>query len=321
MDQLIAYAQETGSQSTGPSAVWYIIAAVGLYKMFEKAGEPGWAGFIPFYNKYKLCEKVMNDPWYWVRLIVVCVPFVGWIAAIYFAYQISKATAQAYGKPESWAWGYLLLPPVIFFTASMFPALRSRGAGQGEEEDAAYLNLLPQVEEKDQLSFLDDYFSARQPEVLKKFIALNRDVSIIADYSSGSNASTMLCMDKQAIFFRKYAFDRDGEKLAEQLQWLRAHETKLPLCEIIGSNSTREYCCYDMRYYSEAVGMFQYVHSHPIEAARSILLSVLDTVEAGLYHGAVLAGEGVVEQYIARKVTANLELLSASRELHELLRS
>lgn len=213
---------------------------------------------------------------------------------------------------------YLLLPPVIFFTVSMLPSLRMRSEGQTGEE--AYLNLLPQVEEKDQLSFLDDYFRARQPEILKKFIALNRDVSIIADYSSGSNASTMLCMDKQAIFFRKYAFDRDGEKLAEQLAWLRAHEDRLPLCEIIGSETTREYCCYDMRYHSEAVGMFQFVHSHPIDTARGILLSVLDAVEVGLYRDSRPADEGVVEQYIARKVDANLELLRNYRELHELLR-
>ena len=114
MDSLLTYVQENGAQSSGMSTIWWIIGAIGLWKMFEKAGEPGWAGIIPFYRQYKLCEKVMNDPWYWVRLIVVCVPFVGWIAAIYFAYQISKATAQAYGKPESWAWGYLLLPPVFW---------------------------------------------------------------------------------------------------------------------------------------------------------------------------------------------------------------
>ncbi len=114
MDQLIAYAQETGSQSTGPSAVWYIIAAVGLYKMFEKAGEPGWAGFIPFYNKYKLCEKVMGNPWYWLRDFAVIIPVIGWVIFLYVEYQIGKATAKAYGQSETWAWGYLFLSPIFY---------------------------------------------------------------------------------------------------------------------------------------------------------------------------------------------------------------
>lgn len=114
MDQLIAYAQETGQQSSGPSLVWYIIMAIGLFKMFEKAGQPGYAGFIPFYNQYVLCDVVMGNPWYWLRKFVVVVPVIGWIAYLYFDFQIGKATAKAYGQSENWAWGYLFLGPVFY---------------------------------------------------------------------------------------------------------------------------------------------------------------------------------------------------------------
>ncbi len=114
MEQLLTYAQETGQESSGPSLVWYIIMAIGLWKMFEKAGIEGWAGFIPFYNQYKLCEAVMNDPWYWVRKFAVIIPVIGWIMYLYFDFQIGKATAKAYGQSENWAWGYLFLGPVFY---------------------------------------------------------------------------------------------------------------------------------------------------------------------------------------------------------------
>lgn len=114
MDQLFAAAQESGSSGSGFSTIWYIIGAVGLWKMFEKAGVEGWAGLIPFYREYKLCEKVMGDPWYWLRELWVIVPVIGWIMALYYKYQISKATAKAYGKPEGWAWGYLFLDPIFY---------------------------------------------------------------------------------------------------------------------------------------------------------------------------------------------------------------
>ena len=214
---------------------------------------------------------------------------------------------------------YMLLPPLVFFIATVFPSLRSRDAVD-RTDSGQYLKILPQIEEKDQLSFLDDYFSARQPETLKKFIALNRDISIIADCSSGSNASTILCMDKQTVFYRKYAFGRDGEKLAEQLQWLRLHEGCVPICEIIGSETNAEYCSYDMRYHSEAVGLFQFVHSHPLAAAQQVLLCVLDAVESGLYRDCTQVDSAVLDRYIAVKAEENLEILLASRELHELLR-
>ena len=114
MDSLLAYAQQNSTASSGTSGIWYIIMAVGLWKMFEKAGEPGWIGFVPFYNQYKLCEKVMNNPWYWLRLFVIIIPIVGWIGFFYFAYQMGKATAKAYGQPDGWAWGYTFLGPVFY---------------------------------------------------------------------------------------------------------------------------------------------------------------------------------------------------------------
>ena len=114
MEQFLAYASENSGTTTGGSGIWYILMAIGLWKMMEKAGEPGWVGIVPIYNQYKLCEKVMNNPWYWVRLLVVIVPIVGWVLYFYFAYQMGKATAAAYGQPESWAWGYTFLAPIFY---------------------------------------------------------------------------------------------------------------------------------------------------------------------------------------------------------------
>lgn len=102
------------SESSGIVNIWSIATAIGLWGMMVKAGEPGWVGIIPFYNMYKLCEKVMGNPWYWLRLLVAFVPIVGWIAALYFDFQIAKATAAAYGKPSEWAWGYFLLSPIFY---------------------------------------------------------------------------------------------------------------------------------------------------------------------------------------------------------------
>lgn len=114
MEHLFTIVQENGSADTGMSTIWFIIGAVGLWKMFEKAGVEGWAGIIPVYRDYKLCEKVMDRPWYFIRELWILVPFIGWILAIYYKYQICKATARAYGKPDGWAWGYLFLDAVFF---------------------------------------------------------------------------------------------------------------------------------------------------------------------------------------------------------------
>ena len=115
MDQLLSYAQEnTGSGSSTFSGILSIAAVVGLWMMFQKMNEPGWKAIIPFYNQYILCEKTMRNPWYWVRLFIVIIPVIGWIAYFYFKYQIGKAVAKSFGQAESWAWGYTFLEPVFY---------------------------------------------------------------------------------------------------------------------------------------------------------------------------------------------------------------
>ena len=105
------------SQNGGTSTfefLWWIASVAGMWKMFEKAGEPGWPALIPFYNYYKLCEICMGNPWYWLRMFVVIIPFFGWIGYIYFSYVMYKAVARSYGKPDTYAWGLLFLTPVFY---------------------------------------------------------------------------------------------------------------------------------------------------------------------------------------------------------------
>ena len=115
MDNILGFMQETASEGGGTlSTLMYIASAAGLWKMFEKAGLPGWYALIPFYNIYKLCEITIGNGWYFLRLLWACIPFVGWIVALYYAFKIGEATAKSYGQDQGWAWGYLLISPVFY---------------------------------------------------------------------------------------------------------------------------------------------------------------------------------------------------------------
>jgi len=137
MDSILAYAQDQSTGSTSIELIFQIASIVGLWKMFEKAGEPGWTGIIPIYNLYKLCEVTMGYGWYILRLLVFFIPVVGWIAGFYFMFQIGKATAKAYGQPEGYAWGYLFLSP-IFYCLTGFGEYSYYGPyGQGDNRSAS----------------------------------------------------------------------------------------------------------------------------------------------------------------------------------------
>lgn len=59
----------------------------GMWKTFEKAGEPGWGAIIPVYNLY-LMFKIGDKPWYW--LLGLMVPFVNLYVLLKSQYDAAK---------------------------------------------------------------------------------------------------------------------------------------------------------------------------------------------------------------------------------------
>ena len=132
MDSILTYIQEDSTQTSSFSLIFEIASIVGMWKMFEKADEPGWAAIIPFYNVYKLCEITMRNGWYWLRLLLFLIPIIGWIPGFYFLFQMCKATAKSYGQPDSWAWGYLFLSPVFYCITGFGSAAYYGPFGEGD---------------------------------------------------------------------------------------------------------------------------------------------------------------------------------------------
>lgn len=218
---------------------------------------------------------------------------------------------------------WYLVPLAVMWLATLLPE-RVRGAVNQATAAApageSYRNLLPQADPQDRAAFLSQYFGLQNKAWVDRFLQMNRDITILQDYSAGSNATTMLCMDKTRTFYRKYAFGADGEKLAEQLHWLRAQQDKLPLCEILRTGESDGCCWYDMTYDPQAVGMFRYLHSHPVEKSAAVLHQVLDALEEKLYRPTAVPNDPAkIEQYIAKKVDGNLQKLHDARILHDLM--
>lgn len=85
-----------------------IIAALlaGMWKMFEKAGHPGWGALIPIYNTY-LLVKTADRPGWW--LLLYFIPFVNLIIQLVVYFEIAKE----FGQGDGFAIGTAILP-VIF---------------------------------------------------------------------------------------------------------------------------------------------------------------------------------------------------------------
>jgi len=83
----------------------FVIAA--MWRVFEKAGQPGWACIIPFYNLY-IMLKIGGKPAWW--LILFLIPVVNLVFYIWTYNMISKS----FGKDEGFTAGLVLLGVVFW---------------------------------------------------------------------------------------------------------------------------------------------------------------------------------------------------------------
>ena len=47
----------------------FLVTLFGLWRVFEKAGKPGWKVLIPFYNVVIILE-IVGKPWWWIFLMI-----------------------------------------------------------------------------------------------------------------------------------------------------------------------------------------------------------------------------------------------------------
>lgn len=69
-----------------------VVSIIGLWKMFEKAGQPGWAAIIPIYNLYVLV-KISGRPEWW--LLLYFIPFVNIVVSLLIALDVGKRFGQS----------------------------------------------------------------------------------------------------------------------------------------------------------------------------------------------------------------------------------
>jgi hypothetical protein len=88
----------------------FALVIVGMYKIFEKAGKPGWAAIVPIYNLIVLLE-IVGKPLWWILLCII--PCVNIVALVIINIELAKR----FGKDT--VYGILL----ALFGVVMYPVL------------------------------------------------------------------------------------------------------------------------------------------------------------------------------------------------------
>lgn len=107
------YGTETTSMSPAVLIFYLVVLAVELvamWKIYTKAGQPGWAAIVPIYNIIILLKIVKMDWWHILIMLIPC-------ASMVYGCILSYKLATAFGKDT----GFAVL--TIFFSPIMLPII------------------------------------------------------------------------------------------------------------------------------------------------------------------------------------------------------
>ncbi len=83
-----------------------LIIVVSFWKIFVKAGVPGWGSLIPLYNFYLLAKITYGNGW---RVLLLLIPGANFFFAIAFFFKL----AEVFNKPMWYGLGFWFLWPVF----------------------------------------------------------------------------------------------------------------------------------------------------------------------------------------------------------------
>jgi hypothetical protein len=120
----VEYSYSASSEGQAPGPLFWIfwlavmiLIIAGCWKVFTKAGQPGWASIIPIFNVYIWC-KIVGRPGWWVILLLI--PFVNFIIGIILSIDLAKS----FGKGVGFGLGLALLGfifwPILGFGSAQY---------------------------------------------------------------------------------------------------------------------------------------------------------------------------------------------------------
>jgi hypothetical protein len=102
----------------------FVLIIIAQWRVFEKAGQPGWAAIIPIYSTLVLL-RIVGKPWWWLLLMLIP------IANIIFAVWVINLLSKSFGKDEGFTVG-LILVPFVFYPVLGFGSAEYQGAQSKE---------------------------------------------------------------------------------------------------------------------------------------------------------------------------------------------
>ena len=107
--------------------ILFIYGTILRWRIYTKAGKPGWAAIIPVYRQIVMYQVCGLSPW---LMLLWLVPILGWLAMAIIAIMKRFCLAKEFGRGSLFGFGLLFLPVIFQSIIAFHPAI------QKEEKEA-----------------------------------------------------------------------------------------------------------------------------------------------------------------------------------------
>ena len=94
-----------------------VLVIASMWRVFTKAGKPGWAAIVPIYNTIVLLE-IVGKPTWWIILLLI--PFVNIIVLLIVINELSKSFGRGVGTTLGLIFLGFIFWPILAFGSAQY---------------------------------------------------------------------------------------------------------------------------------------------------------------------------------------------------------
>lgn len=201
---------------------------------------------------------------------------------IFLSSQFSRDSLEIYAKI---IWIVLTIPMAVIgiIALALFKTSTQRSVARATND--SYTNKLLRHEDISQQfpAFLETYFKGYSLSRILHKIELNGELSLVKFFKGGSDAITVLALKGDKLFVKKIVPAEHTERLRVQYKWLKKHQGKKQIVDVLAEHKTDDYYAIDLSYDPEHISLFEYIHTHSLKQSKSALDSVWKYVTKNIY--------------------------------------
>lgn len=99
-----------------------VLEIIILWKVFTKAGKPGWACIVPIYNAIVMLE-IIGKPWW--HMFLFCIPFYN----LYLLIKYTNLLSKSFGQEVGFTVGLIFLPIIFLAILAFSGSIKYVGPG------------------------------------------------------------------------------------------------------------------------------------------------------------------------------------------------